>query len=233
MAPLLVDTRAFSRSRHTHHTHTHTAPPTAPRVGRLFSFVHAPPRHKIADRMLPPRARLPPGVALARMRPYSAALCIVRSRQRIGFAHSDPYLSTATPIATANFDASPSDLRHLLEDVSVGLIVLGSAPALDFSSYKEQLILPESVQAISSNSISCCEWECNLTLEEVRYHCSTSDHWENVSTALNGSGTMLAKELQERTNQPSHTLLLPHHAAAIALQHLLDEEIGGWMNTFG
>ena len=127
-----------------------------------------------------------------------------RSRQRIGFAHSDPYLSTATPIATANFDASPSDLRHLLEDVSVGLIVLGSAPALDFSSYKEQLILPESVQAISSNSISCCEWECNLTLEEVRYHCSTSDHWENVSTALNGSGTMLAKAARKDQPTKSH-----------------------------
>ena len=103
------------------------------------------------------------------MRPYSA-LCIA------GVANASirtlgSVLPTFTPMATANFDASPSD-RHLLEDVSVGLIVLGSAPALDFSSYKEQLILPESVQAISSNSISCCEWECNLTLE-IRYHCST------------------------------------------------------------
>ena len=183
--------------------------------------------------MLPPRARLPPGVALARMRPYSAALCIVRSRQRIGFAHSDPYLSTGHSIATANFDASPSDLRHLLEDVSVGLIVLGSAPALDFSSYKEQLILPESVQAISSNSISCCEWECNSRSQKVKISLLDLRPLGKMSAQHSTDPEpCLQKSCKKGPTNQVTRCSLPHHAAAIALQHLLDEEIGGWMNTF-
>ena len=142
-----------------------------------------------ADLMLP---RLQPGVALARMRPYTAALCIVRRHDRIGFAYSDPYLSSATPLATADADASKSELQNLLEEMPpVGLLVLGSAPALDPSSHESRSLLPESIEAMGGaltlTGMSCCEWECDLTLDELKHHCATSDHWEQIDTELRES----------------------------------------------
>ena len=195
-----------------------------------------------ADLMLP---RLQPGVALARMRPYTAALCIVRRHDRIGFAYSDPYLSSATPLATADARgcASKSELQNLLEEMPpVGLLVLGSAPALDPSSHESRSLLPESIEAMGGaltlTGMSCCEWECDLTLDELKHHCATSDHWEQIDTELRESGATPSerdKPVQQGTNKQTCTtrLLLPHQTASIALQHLLDEEMGGWMNTFG
>ena len=57
---------------------------------------------------------LPAGLALSRMRPYSVAVCIVRNRSGLSFASSDPYLSTATPLAAVPAALPPEELRYVL-----------------------------------------------------------------------------------------------------------------------
>ena len=194
---------------------------------------------------------LQPGVALRKMRPYSVALCALWSSRHstgsapttelIGYAHSDPYLSTATPLATTNLDAPPVDMQKLLEEIPpVGLIVLCSIPALDATSSCIQSIsarqsLGDSILqsgALAERGLRCCWWDCDLGADDVLHHCLTSDLWETIRSELfldraNGGDD------HDPMRMPLPLPPAPHHAAAIALQHLLDEEMGGWPNTFG
>ena len=52
------------------------------------------------------------------MKPYSVAVCFVKNASGIGFATSDPYLSSATPIAafSTEVDMAPAQqLRDMLQ----------------------------------------------------------------------------------------------------------------------
>ena len=173
------------------------------------------------------------------MRPYSVALCLVRTSRGIGIAHSDPYLSTATPLATSPADATAADLRSLLEGLPVGVVVLGlptcGHPSRTQSRDEEEdrrVALAEHLHAggLLPSSTAFSMWDRRLTAEEIRHHCSTSDLWESISSALRASDALP----DAKGACPSETApLLPELEAAIALQDLLDEEMGGWPNTFG
>jgi hypothetical protein len=170
---------------------------------------------------------LQPSVALARMKPYTVALCVLRSRRGYGLASSDPYQSAATPLATLPELDTPMDIRSMLDGISVGLLVICS---FSHQLLSERQSIAESILqngAFKSEGLCLTSWECSLTQEDILHHCATNDLWENISVDLE------SEAVPPSPDQSMPMPLRPHQEAAIALQHLLDEEIGGWANTFG
>ena len=175
---------------------------------------------------------LPAGLALSRMRPYSIAVCIVRTNAgAIGVAKSDPYLSTATPIAA--LQASPlasEDLRSVLQGLPIGAFVLGLPVCGTEGFAAERRALAQSVLHTNgaSTTAACCMWDRRLAAGTVLDKCATSVLWEAVDHRL-ADAAIAADRFEDGLPCP----LPPELDAAIALQDCLDEEMGGWPNTFG
>ena len=75
----------------------------------------------------------------------------------------------------------------------------------------------------------CCMWDRRLHAATVRDKCTTSDLWEAVGSGLTDAAATAADLCEGGLPRP----LPPELDAAIALQDCLDEEMGGWPNTFG
>ena len=163
------------------------------------------------------------------MRPYSLAVCVVRtSTGAIGVAKSDPYLSTATPIAALALPLASEDLHSVLQGLPIGVLVLG-LPVCGTEGYAAgRRALAESVLHTSGASTTavCCMWDRRLAAATVLDKCAASDLWEAVG---NGLAEASADGVEGGLPRP----LPPELDAAIALQDCLDEEMGGWPNTFG
>jgi uncharacterized alpha-E superfamily protein len=71
-------------------------------------------------------------------------------------------------------------------------------------------------------SLPLCVWDRQLTAREVRQKCASEELWEAIAEQWPSEWS------RRRANAVEPSLL-----AAVALQDLLDEEMGGWPNTFG
>lgn len=204
---------------------------------------------------------LPPHMAgrvLSAMRPYSEVVCCVHMGQgRYGLARSDPYLSCASVFGEMAAPGGPHLaatrlLRELTsERVPVGMLVLGLpmrcedvggdddfaaagqgaadlAAAAAARADSERGALARALASAASSAggggravaaVPLCAYDGRVTLAAARHEQQTNAQWESVG-ALDG-GACSTQQLGAGVH------------AAVALQSLLDEEMGGWPNTFG
>lgn len=139
----------------------------------------------------------------------------------------------ATFAWTAGASDRPCRSACCVQDLSIGLLVFGLpsgdlAPSEDFAVGRRTLA--ESVLRMHGGSIAsavCCTWDRRLSTAAIHEKCATLDLWEPVCDGLAAAGAMSAFE------GGAARLVPPQLDAAIALQDCLDEEMGGWANTFG
>ena len=157
--------------------------------------------------MLLPSPRL--GHILATLRPYTVIVSVCRVGRSIGIAKSDPYLSAATAVGSAT---RWSELRRLLADIPVGAIVVAQ-PLHGCRAFAHRPL----AQSLARTNRDCrfVAWDARTTLADARREAADNDQW--VETGVS--------EVRRRA--------APHVHAAVALQAALDQEMGGWPNTFG
>lgn len=183
------------------------------------------------------------------MRPYTevvAAVCL--GRGRVGLARSDPYLSCATQIAelpTTSLRASAHALRRALTDVPIGLVLVGlpmrrragyayAATDADHRRHRRSLarLLLRAVPSLARRA-KLCGWDTRMALSEARHEQLTNEQWEGIG-GLDAGAPWSARVPRGRPVSaacPWRVCAGAH--AAVSLQSLLDEEMGGWPNTFG
>ena len=143
------------------------------------------------------------------LRPYTVVVSVCRVGRSIGVAKSDPYLSAATAVGSAT---RRSELRHLLADIPVGAIVIAQ-PMHGCRAFAHRPL----AQSLARINRDCrfVAWDARATLADARREAADNDQW--VETGVS--------EVRRRA--------APHVHAAVALQAALDQEMGGWPNTFG
>ena len=157
------------------------------------------------------------GRVLAAMRPYTEVLCLVRtSRSCVGLAKSDPYLSSAESLGEVDA-LRPLALREAIEGFRVGLVVLG-LPLLGNGHSQTRFHRRHLAQVLARHKawrpgVRYLAWDSQLSPDSALRECLTNMQWSAV-------GRLDEKPLSAGTQ------------AAVALQNLLDEEMGGWPNTF-
>mmetsp|Transcript_24971 Transcript_24971/g.67000 ORF Transcript_24971/g.67000 Transcript_24971/m.67000 type:complete len:91 (+) Transcript_24971:313-585(+) len=80
--------------------------------------------------------------------------------------------------------------------------------------------LQSLAQHLRRPGLEVCVWSRRLTEAEVDTNCADNPLWEAIDSA----------RLAERARGTETSAAV---MAAITLQDLLDEEMGGWPNTFG
>ena len=138
---------------------------------------------------------------------------------RVGLARSDPYLSKATTMAPAR----PTALglrRALYSGAQIGLVIvalpLRGRQSVQQLVLRSRRLLGRALSRAGFTRPQCrmMAWDRRLTLEAAQREQRRNELWQ-----IDGL-------MHSRTIRPS-----TH--AAVALQDLLDEEMGGWPNTFG
>lgn len=183
---------------------------------------------------------LPPGQLLARMRPTTRLLGLVSaspptvlSPAYFGVAISDEYLSFAQPLQPAALDTS--ELVDLLAPHEIGGVALleplfGSRRPAGEAIISWQAALSAAGAASATGDIMLAladmphsHWPARISPAEAQSMAQDSILWDEVGLpeAFGTGGTC------------NQQLLQPGIEAAAVLQHLLDEECGGWANTFG
>lgn len=167
--------------------------------------------------LAPPRMA---GRLLASMPPYTEVLCVASTGlRRIGLARSDPYLSKATAMAPAQ----PSALglrRALSSGAQIGLVIvalpLRGRQSVQQLVLRSRRLLGRALSRAGFTRPQCrmMAWDRRLTLDAAQREQRRNELWQ-----IDGL-------MHSRTIRPS-----TH--AAVALQDLLDDEMGGWPNTFG
>ena len=173
-------------------------------------------------------ARKSPSLLLSQMTPYSVAVGFVRSGGRLGIAYSDPYLSCATPLASLPTRAKPWDVAAALQGIPVGVLVLGLPIRGGQNGSRDDVAALQSMAThlhrqtgSPLGAVQQCVWRRRMSASEVRSQCTDNALWQEIASAVGddcrrgGAG------------------VAPAAMAAISLQDLLDEEMGGWPNTFG
>ena len=156
------------------------------------------------------------GGLLSSMPPYSEVVCFVSTGlRRVGLARSDPYLSRA--IAMDAVRLTPLALRGALATCSVGLVVLAlplrGRHAVPRHVHRLRRALSRTLaRAPGGRPHVAVAWDRRLTLADARRESVRNDLWE--IDGLDGARVR------------------PSVQAAVALQDLLDEEMGGWPNTY-
>ena len=172
-------------------------------------------------------ARKSPSLLLSKLTPYTVAIGLVRSGRRIGIAYSDPYLSCATPLASLPARATPWEVAAVLQGIPVGVVVLGLPPSRSRASSDDAGALRSMAMHLQRQAgsplvaVQQCVWRRQVSADEVRAQCADNALWQEIASAVaerpRGGGGAAA----------------PAVLAAISLQDLLDEEMGGWPNMFG
>lgn len=160
------------------------------------------------------------GRLLSSMPPYTEVLCVASTGlHRVGLARSDPYLSKATTMAPAR----PTALglrRALYSGAQIGLVIvalpLRGRQSVQQLVLRSRRLLGRALSRAGFTRPQCrmMAWDRRLTLEAAQREQRRNELWQ-----IDGL-------MHSRTIRPS-----TH--AAVALQDLLDEEMGGWPNTFG
>ena len=166
---------------------------------------------------------------ISEMRPYSEAVCIVMRSQKIGIARSDPYLSSASALSDIDVRRGRigAKLQHALKDIPVGALFFG-LPMQGFGSddHHGQLIRQRRTIARVVSKL---------------HKLGTTRTWLIPYCLRDRRVSILEARKEQRENEQWDAVGLIGHAgsasasihAAVALQDLLDEETGGWPNTFG
>ena len=190
-------------------------------------------------------------ILLSAMRPYTEVVCCVRlDRRRIGLARSDPYLSCATALPEissmrGSLSALRAALREALADVPVGLVLFGLPMRRGAgggggvggggggAAHRRQRRLLARALARAAPTLFAraglgCAWDKQLSMREARREQRKSEQWDSIGCpdagrpwAARGGGV----RAERRVGAGVH--------AAVSLQTFLDEETGGWPNTFG
>ena len=160
------------------------------------------------------------GRLLSSMPPYTEVLCVASTGlHRVGLARSDPYLSKATTMAPAR----PTALglrRALYSGAQIGLVIvalpLRGRQSVQQLVLRSRRLLGRALSRAGFTRPQCrmMAWDRRLTLDAAQREQRRNELWQ-----IDGL-------MHSRTIRPS-----TH--AAVALQDLLDEEMGGWPNTFG
>lgn len=194
------------------------------------------------------------GRVLSSMRAYRDVVCCVclgerrRSSVTIGIARSDSYLSSATAfstirVGTANSGRLGSALRRELADVPVGALLL-ALPLRGVNSprrERQRRVVARALSALGpgvGSRARALGWRVpkvawnERTSSLVAWHSQrTNPQWEGVGS-LAGARPWAASDAPGFTAKGASGPCASVHAA-VALQGLLDQEMGGWPNTFG
>ena len=213
--------------------------------------------HPTAPTARPPQMPLLPhlraGRLLSALRPYTEAVCCVHVRRgRIGLARSDPYLSCAIAIGELRAPrprAATARLRRALADVPVGLLLLGlpirrggSGAAVAAATTaaaaapptpprglapSRRRALARALAAVRPEAVRLCAWDARTSLGSAQREQRINTQWDGVGDLSGGRPWAAGGSASSARRVCAGT------HAAVALQSLLDSEMGGWPNTFG
>ncbi len=137
------------------------------------------------------------------------------------------YLSCARPLVLPAVQAS--ELEGLIRPHNIGGVVLLESMLHESAEFRSQRTSARVAPAISALADSYLEslvgllphthWPARLTILQAQAVAKNNPLWDEVGLCENDD---LAAETHPVGVQ-----------AAVMLQHLLDEECGGWANTFG
>ena len=156
------------------------------------------------------------GLVLASLRPYALVASVCRVGRWHGLAVSDPYLSCATPLAAVPVSGGVLALQSALRRLPIGALLLG----LPLRQRGRANGAPRSLGIRLSQGACVIGRLPRLhgappSLAEARAKQRDDPLWGEVGLPLDGA----------RISPAVH--------AAACLQTVLDEEMGGWPNTFG
>lgn len=168
---------------------------------------------------------------LRNLRPYTLVLSIIRPTcrsRKIGIALSDPYLSCVESSRQLN-SVRMLRIGRFIDASRIGLVVFGLPLRFRNSTLKHaaaaRRMLARTIGRVrlgSSNCPAVC-YDKRMTLREAQREERANSQWSALRE-LRGAAT--------GTQHYERGVALSMHAA-VALQNLLDDEYGGWPNTFG
>ena len=168
------------------------------------------------------------GRVLAGMRPYSLVVSVCRVGRSVGVAISDPYLSCAAPLCTVP-SARPLALQEALRSRPIGALLLGLPLEHRHRPHGRQRRLAAllrrtlgmrlSLSAVAVGRLPTIRAAPTALAEVFGKAHDAPELWSEVG-------------LPDKQPDASMRLSPAVHAAA-TLQAVLDEEMGGWPNTFG
>jgi hypothetical protein len=182
------------------------------------------------DRMAAARL-LAPAEFIAQLPPTRRLLGLVcvspRNPPRFGVAVSDPYLSCAQPLFLTNVAASA--LEELIAPNDIGGVALLEPMLLDSARDSGQPCTSSAAVAAATfaatgspllDSLPHTHWPTSLTRRQAEDMAAENSLWADVGLLCDDPAAVNLE-------------VDPGVQAAVMLQHLLDEECGGWANTFG
>ena len=189
------------------------------------------PIKSLANLRLSPLSR-----ALQTMPPYSVALCAVRRGSSLGFAASDPYLSCASPLTVLPVLGGGLDVHEALR-TAVGMLEEERSLKAGVLVLAPPMLLRDD--GADSEAEAARRARDNLVHDTISVSPSRNDYHAvcvreellSLETARRQLSGPLA-DLWEQVGELSSAAAADVHAAAV-LQDVLDEEMGGWPNTFG